>query len=61
MSTSVQNVLAAVNLNFQSKTSSSDANVHSLDLSQKTGSAVSTGSLETCVFRRVDLHCRFLP
>lgn len=49
MSSNIQNVLAGVSLNFQSKSGPSFGDVHSLSLQQKTGSAVSTGVLETFV------------
>jgi hypothetical protein len=49
MSTNIQNVLAGVNLNFRSKAEPSQTDVHTLSLMQKTGSAVSTGVLETLV------------
>lgn len=53
MSANVQSVLAGVNLNFQSKSEPSMQDVHSLSLVQKTGSSVSTGVLETYVFKSV--------
>lgn len=49
MSSNTQRVLAGVQLNFQSKPGAPIGDSHSLSFHKKTGSAISSGVLETYV------------